>query len=100
MEHIGDQLRAFAGVIGATIAAWVGMWAKHATDPNGFSWKRLWLESPVAILCGIMAGALGDYFGLSTLVTYGIASSVAYASPNVVFQVLRKRLEKDDGKTS
>lgn len=100
MEHIGDQLRAFIGIIGATVAAWIGLWARHATDPNGFSWKRLLMETPVAILCGIIAGALGSWAGFDTLVVYGFASAAAYISPPVVFSILRKRLEKDDGKTS
>lgn len=96
MEHIGDQLRAFIAIIGASVAAWVGLWARHATDPQGFSWRRLFAETPVAVLCGIVAGALGAWAGFETLVVYGLASAAAYISPPVVFSILRKRIEKNN----
>lgn len=96
MEQIEDQIKIFIGLLGAAIAAWVGLWARHATDPNGFKWRRLAIETPVAVLCGIVAGAAGSYFELGQIVIYGIASAAAYISPPVVFQIVRKKLEKDD----
>ena len=95
-----DQLKALLGFVGAAVAAFIGLWARHATDPAGFNWRRLAIETPVAIMCGIVAGAAGAFFELGPIVIYGIASAAAYISPPVVFQIIRKKLEKsDDGKT-
>lgn len=96
MDQIADQMKAFIGFLGASVAAFIGLWARHATDPGGFQWRRLMVETPVAIMCGIVAGAIGFYFELGNIVTLGIASAFAYISPPVVFSIVRKKLEKDD----
>lgn len=96
MDHIGEQFRAFVAVLGASIAAWIGLWARHATDPQGYSWRRILTETPVAILCGIVAGGVGAWAQWDLLIVNGLASAAAYISPPIVFAMLKKRLEKGD----
>lgn len=99
MDQVSEQLRGLLSFVGAAIAAWIGLWARHATDPSGFNWQRLLTETPVALFCGIIAGAIGSFSGLEALVVYGIASFAAYISPPIFFAILKKYVERKNGPT-
>lgn len=93
-SNIDAVLKTYLGLIGSAIAAFVGLLSRHSVHPEGFSWKRLFTELPVAAFAAILAGGVGEFFQWPEIVRYAIAGSIAYLGPALVFTLLQKYMEK------
>ncbi len=90
---------AFASLMLAIIAAFLGRLAKHALQvQRGI--RKFWgvpllLELPVAIFMGFVGDGISDWMDLSQRASIGMIAALSYLGPAVVERVLVSKLTKD-----
>ena len=103
LAEIKAQLAVYIGLIGATIAAAIGVVARHVYNPDGFAWARVAIEFPFAILVALIAGGFGTWLELPSIVIYGLSGSAGYLGPHFLADWLRRKAgddgDGDDGQT-
>ena len=97
LELIYAQAKIFVGILGSVIAAFIGIMARHVYHKDGYSWRRVASETPMALFAGIFAGGLGQVIGFSDLAVIALASTFAYLTPHVVFPLLISAFKKKHG---
>jgi len=89
-----------AGLMGPAISAAVGVAMRHARmayDGRPISWRRVLLDMPTVLGMAIAGGAIGDYFGLSEMVRWGLAGLLGYAGPPVLDRIIARYLPPPQG---
>lgn len=81
MEDIAAQLKVFIGLIGATFASVIGVIARNMYHSEGFYWRRMLIDFPFAILVALIAGGVGEWLTLPSIIIYGLAGSAGYLGP-------------------
>lgn len=93
-EEFGTVMKIYVGYLGATIAAVVGILVRQIYHPRGFKWRRAVLDAPFAVLCAILAGAVGEYLELPAQVIYGFSGAMGFLSPMFLSDFMEKLAKK------
>lgn len=93
-EELGTVLKIYVGYLGATIAAVIGILVRQVYHPKGFRFRRAVLDAPFAVLCAILAGAVGEFLELPVQVIYGISGATGFLSPMFLSDFLEKLANK------
>lgn len=84
-----------AGLLGPAASAAVGVAMRHARmayDGRPISWRRVLLDLPTVLGMAIAGGAIGDFFGLSEMVRWGLAGLLGYAGPPILDRIIARYL--------
>ena len=91
----GDgQTKFLLGLIGPTISAGVGVFARHAQtvlDGGRWSWRRLLLEVPGIAGIAIASSGAAQWLHLGPASTSAIAACAAWLGPKAVLTLVERR---------
>lgn len=94
-----DDLDALAkaafGLLGAFVASFFGAMTRQIYADDGFKWRRALLDIPLAAFSAILAGGIGQYFGLPEMVILALAGSLGYMGPHFISGLIKRAVPAD-----
>lgn len=97
LEDIAAQLKIYLGLTGAYISGVMGILARSAYSNEEFSWRTFWAGTCFAMFIAVLAGGVGEYFGLPAIVVYALAGTAGYLGPQFLSGWLRNKVGEDAG---
>lgn len=103
-DSLDDLGKAAFGLMGAFISAFLGSFTRHIYAEDGFKWRNVAFDLPVAMFCAIMAGGIGQYLDAPDMVISALGGALGYMGPHFIRQQITRltagKPEKDDAPKS
>lgn len=94
IDDLTQQFTVFVGVIGTTLAGFVGLITRHTSEESGVDWRKVWRELPFAVFSGILAAGIGAYFNLPQLLVIALACAMTHLSPAVTIALIKAWIQR------
>lgn len=95
LEEIAAQMKVFVGLVGATVAAAIGIVVRKAYSDERFHWRRFWVDVFFAVLVAMIAAGLGEWLQLPLIIIYAFAGAGGYLGPLWLGEWLRDKSDID-----
>ena len=97
-DNMDALLKAAFGLLGAFVASLFGALTRQIYADDGFKWRRAMLDIPLAAFSAILAGGVGQYFGLPEMVILALAGSLGYMGPHFIGGLIKRAVPEQSEK--